>query len=53
MDTNSRQQPVANERPNNSYYEIADESEAGASHDLTGQPACDKANHQNDQETFI
>ena len=53
MDANSRQQPVANERANNPYYEIADKSEACASHDLAGQPACDKANHQNDQETLI
>ncbi len=47
MDADLRQQPVANERANNPYYEIADKSEAGASYDLAGQPACDEANHQN------
>jgi hypothetical protein len=53
MDTDLRQQPVANERANNTYDEIADESEAGPSDDFAGQPASNKANHQYDQKTFI
>ncbi len=39
MDTDLRQQPVANECADNTYYEIADESECGSPYDLSGQPA--------------
>ena len=47
------QQPVANECADNTYNEIADESESGTPHDLSGQPARNKTNHQYDQKTFV
>jgi len=33
--------------------EIADESESGTPHDLSGQPAGNKTNHQYNQKTFV
>jgi hypothetical protein len=45
--------PVANERADNAYDQIADESKAGPSYYFAGQPASNKANHQYDQETLI
>jgi len=53
MDTDLRQQPVANECADNTYYEIADESESGPSDDLSSQPASNKTDEQYDQQTFI
>jgi len=53
METDSRQQQIADECADNAYYEIADESESGAAHDLSGQPAGNKTDHQYDQKTFI
>jgi len=53
MDTDSRQQPVANECADNTYYEIADESESGPPYDLSGQPTGNKTDHQYDHKTFI
>jgi hypothetical protein len=53
MNTNAGQQPVANECADNTYNEIADESESGTPHDLSGQPAGNKTNHQYDQKTFV
>jgi hypothetical protein len=53
MDADFRQQPVANECADNAYYEIADESESGPPHDLSGQPASNKTDQQYDQKTFI
>ena len=53
MDTDSRQQQIADECADNAYYEIADESKSGAAHDLSGQPAGNKTDHQDDQKTFI
>jgi hypothetical protein len=53
MDSDSRQQPVANERADNAYNEIADESESGPPDDLSCQPASDKTDEQYDQKTFI
>jgi hypothetical protein len=49
MDTNSRQQPVANECADNTDYEIANESESGSSYDLSSQPAGNKTDHNYDQ----
>jgi len=46
MDTDSGQRPVANECADNAYHEIADESETGPPHDLSGQPTGDKTNEQ-------
>ena len=53
MDADSRQQPVANECADNTYKEIADDSETGPAHDFAGQPAGNKTDHQYDQKTFI
>ncbi len=53
MDTDSCQQPVANECTDNAYDEIADESESGAPYDLSGQPASNKTDEQYDQKTFV
>jgi hypothetical protein len=53
MDADLRQQPVANERADNAYYEIADESESGPPYDLSGQPASNETDEQYDQKTFI
>ena len=39
MDTELRQQPGADEGADDAEQEIADQPEAGASNDLTGQPA--------------
>jgi hypothetical protein len=46
MDTDLRQQPIADECADNSYYEIANKSETGPPYDLAGQPAGNKTNHQ-------
>jgi hypothetical protein len=53
MDADLRQQPVANKRADNAYYQIADESESGPPYDLSGQPASDETDEQYDQKTFI
>jgi hypothetical protein len=45
MDTYSRQQPVADECPDNAYDNIADEAKSYASHDLSGQPARNETDH--------
>jgi hypothetical protein len=46
------QQPVANEGANDPDEEVTDESEPGASHDLTRQPSGNEADHQYDKETL-
>ena len=38
LDPEPRQQPIANEGADNTDDEVADYSETGAAHDLTGQP---------------
>jgi hypothetical protein len=53
MDADLRQQPVANKRADNAYYQIADESESGPPDDLSSQPAGNKTDEQYDQQTFI
>jgi len=47
MNIEARQQPIADKRADNSYYQIADKPEAATSHDLTGQPAGYNTNQQN------
>jgi len=46
------QQPVANEGADDPDEEVADESEAGASHDLARQPSGHEADQQYDKETL-
>jgi hypothetical protein len=53
MDTDLRQQPVANECADDTYYEIGDESESRPPYDLSGQPTGNKTDEQYDQKTFI
>ena len=53
IDPDLGQQPVANERTDNTNRDIADKPEASPLHNFSGQPACNKANHQYDQKTFI
>lgn len=48
-----RQQPVADEGANNADEQIADEPESAPAHDLAGRSAGNKADQQNDQQTFI
>src|SRR6266487_5903172 len=52
MNTQFRQQPSADEGANDSNADVGHETEARTPHDLPGQPACDKADNQNDQKTF-
>ena len=49
----SGQQAVANECADNTYEEIADDSETGPPHDFAGQPAGNKTDHQYNQKIFI
>ena len=53
MDTNLRQQPVANERADNANCDIAYKSKTSALYDFASQPAGNKTDHQNNQQTFI
>jgi hypothetical protein len=46
-----RQHPAADEGADHSDNQIADQTEAGALHDLPGQPAGDDTDQQNDQQT--
>jgi hypothetical protein len=47
-----RKEPTANEGARDSYEQVADDTEPGTSHDLTGQPSGNEADHQYDQKTF-
>jgi hypothetical protein len=53
VDVQSRQHPVADKGPKNSYDDVTDESEASAANDLAGQPPRDKPDKQNDEKAFI
>jgi hypothetical protein len=53
MDVQPWQQPIADERTDNSDDQVTYEAEAAASHDLTRQPASNDADHQYDDEAFI
>jgi hypothetical protein len=52
MDTESRQQPVADEGADNSDCHVTNDAKAGPSHNPTGQPPSDKTDQQYDKETF-
>jgi len=52
MNTDSRQEPAANKSANNPDQEIADQSEAGPSNNLTGQPTRYYTDYNDDEETF-
>jgi hypothetical protein len=53
MDTDLRQQPVADEGANNADYKVADQTKACALDELAGQPSRNDANQQYDKKTFI
>jgi hypothetical protein len=53
VNTDARQQPIADKRADQAYNQIADQSEAAAFHHSAGEPARNNANNQDDQETFI
>jgi hypothetical protein len=44
MDIKSRQQPVTDERADNPDYQVPDEAEPDAPHDLTSQPSGNNSN---------
>src|SRR5262249_26664706 len=52
MDAQFRQQPSADQRSDDPDADIRDETETGAAHDLTGEPAGDQSDDQDDQKTF-
>src|SRR4051794_15330393 len=52
MNAKLRQQPASDQRADDSDQQIADQSEAGASHNLAGQPAGHDADDKNDEKTF-
>ena len=53
MDAQSRKQQAGNQRAGNTDDEIADQPKAGAPYHLSGQPARDQADEQNNQNAFI
>jgi hypothetical protein len=53
MDTDLRQEPVADEGANNSDDEVTNQAETCALYDLAGQPPRNEANEQYDKKTFI
>ena len=52
MDAEPGQQPTAYKGAQDTDDQIADDPESGPAHDLTGQPACNEAYEQDDQEAF-
>ncbi len=53
MDVQAWKQPVTNKGTEDTYDKVSNKPEPAASHDLSGQPASDDANDNNDQEAFI
>lgn len=53
MNADARQQPVTDESADQTDDQIANQSEAAALHNPTGQPARNDTDDQNDQETLI
>ena len=52
MDTQARQEPIADQRADNANAQIGDEAVTGAAHQVSGKPAGDQADHENNEETF-
>src|SRR5882672_11875115 len=46
-------QQAGDQRAGDTDENIADDPKAGAAHDLPGQPACDQADEQNNENAFI
>jgi hypothetical protein len=53
VDTQLRQQPISDERPDNADYQVADEAVAPTAHDVASKPPGDNANDNDSDETFI
>jgi hypothetical protein len=53
MNTKLRQQPVANERTDQTDEQVTDEPEAAALHHPASQPTGDNSDHDDDEETLI
>src|SRR5271154_4596395 len=53
MNVQSRQQPIADKRADNSDDQISDKPDAAAFHDIAGQPACDNADEHDDEKAFV
>jgi len=53
MDANFRQRPVADKGTHYPDKDVANDPEAGSSHDLAGQPARDEPDEQYDQQAFV
>src|SRR4029077_15502119 len=53
MDTDLRQEPVADEGTDDNDYHVTNEAKTGALDDLAGQPPGNKANEQYDKKAFI
>jgi hypothetical protein len=52
MDSESGQEPIADEGADDANAKVRHEPKAGASHDLAGKPARDQSDQQNDQQTL-
>jgi hypothetical protein len=52
MDTELRQQPAPDEGADDPNDHIADESKAGPSYDLAGQPSGNETDQQDDEKAF-
>lgn len=53
VQTDAGQQPTANERADYPDEKVANDSKTRALHDFAGQPSCNDANEQYDQQAFI
>ena len=53
MNADLREKPVPNERAQDSNEEIAENTKPCTFDYLTSEPACNEANNQNNDETFI
>jgi hypothetical protein len=53
MDAQPRQQPIANEGPDNSDYQIPNEPESATVNEFSCQPSGNNADQYDDGETFV
>ncbi len=53
MDTQLRQQPISDERPDDADYQVADETVAATPHYVASKPSGDNADDDDDEEIFV
>src|SRR5580704_17503086 len=53
VDTQLRQQPISDERPDNADYQVAAKAVATTAHDVASKPPGYNANDNDSDETFI